>query len=82
MAVKITEENLINSGFIKNEDFEIHFENKGLKLIQSNGYWYPILFEGAQMSCEKGQCVSLNRIQFMDELNIVFFVMFGKKLNQ
>jgi hypothetical protein len=53
-----------------------------LKLIYTvDDGWYPIYIEQPEMSSESEQMVSLRKIEYIHELENLFFVLTGKELN-
>ena len=79
-GISITEDWLINFGFQNYHCWEYRWVTGGLQLIETNGYWYPAVFSHPEMSHEDDQCVSLNRIKYVHELQNLFFAITGKEL--
>lgn len=68
-----------NSGDSRWVDFQTHY----LELTPSaEGYWYPVYAQYAELSSEDEQRVSLNRIQYLHELENLVWVLKGIKLER
>lgn len=80
--IPLTEQWLIDFGFQKYHAFEYRWVTGGLQLIETNEFWYPAVFSHPEMSHEDDQCVSLNRIQYVHELQNLFYCLTGKQLNK
>jgi hypothetical protein len=80
--IEITNDWLIDFGFMKdnNGNYWIDLQTHYLELMPSNGYWYPVYAQVPEMSHEDDQCVSLNRIQYVHELQNLFFALTGNEL--
>lgn len=76
--------NLTKHGFVKTGDqnYMIDFQTHYLELMPFDKYWYPIYAQYAEMSHEHEQRVSLRRIKYMYELDLLFFVLRGEDLYQ
>jgi hypothetical protein len=57
-------------------DFVTHY----LELIPSLDGFYPFWCKLPEMSCESEQGVPLNRLQFVNELQNLFFAIYGEEL--
>lgn len=82
LGIPITEKWLVNLGFEKdnNGSYWIDLQTHYLELIPSNGYWYPTYVQVPEMSHEPDQRVSTNRIEFVHELQNLFFAITGSEL--
>lgn len=80
--IHLTEQWLNELGFIKddNGNYLIGLQTHYLELLPSNGYWYPTYVQAPEMSHENEQRVSTNRIEFVHELQNLFFALTGREL--
>lgn len=80
--IPLTEEILLKCGFIKdnNGNYWIDLQTHYLELMPSNGYWYPVYVQTPEMSHQDEQRVSINRIQYVHELQNLFFAITGTEL--
>lgn len=81
-GLKISIPHLTGFGFIKddNGNYWIDLQTHYLELIPSNGYWHPTYAQVTEMSHEDEQRVSTNRIEFVHELQNLFFALTGREL--
>lgn len=81
-GVKISIPRLTRFGFVKddNGNYRIYLQARYLKLMPSNGYWYPVYAQVPEMICEDEHRVSTNRIEFIHELQNLFFELTGENL--
>lgn len=79
-GIPLSDDWLIDFGFQKYHAWEYRWMTGGLQLIETNGFWYPAVFSHPEMSHEDDQCVSLNRIQYVHELQNLFFAITGEEL--
>jgi len=81
-GLKISIPHLTGFGFIKdnNGSYWIDLQTHYLELIPSEGYWYPVYAVVPEMSHEDEQRVNTNRIQFVHELQNLFFALTGNEL--
>lgn len=80
--IPLTEEILLKCGFIKdnNGNYWIDLQTHYLELMSSNVYWYPVYAQTPEMSHQDEQRVSINRIQYVHELQNLFFAITGTEL--
>lgn len=80
--IPISPEWLKRFGFVKdnNGNYWIDLQTHYLELMPSNGYWYPVYAQVPEMSHEDEQRVSTNRIEFVHELQNLFFALTGNEL--
>lgn len=80
-GVLITEKWLESFGFEKQiGGFFKDWQTGGLQIFQTGEYWFPQLYQWAEMSHEHSQCVSINRIECIHELQNIAFALTGKEL--
>ena len=81
-GLKISIPHLTGFGFVKddNGNYWIDLQTHYLELMPSNGYWYPVYAQVPEMSHEEEQRVSTNRIEFVHELQNLFFALTGTEL--
>ncbi len=58
-------------------DFVTHY----LELIPSQDGFYPLWCEFPEMSCESEQKVALNRLQYVNEFQNLFFEIYGDEIH-
>jgi hypothetical protein len=63
-----------------NGNYWIDLQTHYLELMPSNGYWYPVYAQVPEMSHEDEQRVSTNRIEFVHEMQNLFFAITGREL--
>ena len=56
------------------------FVTNYLELIPSLDGFYPLWCKLPEMSCESEQCVPLHRLQFVNELQNLFFAIHGEEI--
>jgi len=80
--IPLTEEWLLKSGFNNlNYGYELAIElDRLLQLVVSNGDYYPQLIQLPEMSGLDSQVVSLNSINYIHELQNLWYVLTGKEL--
>jgi len=78
-GITITEEWCFKFGFTKNDNgnYWIDLQTHNLELIRFGKYLYPLYVQYAEMHHEDNQMVSLNRIEFVHELQNLFFTLAG-----
>lgn len=81
-GIKISIPHLTGFGFVKddNGNYWINLQTHYLELMPSNGYWHPTYAQVPEMSHEEEQRVSTNRIEFVHELQNLFFALTGTEL--
>lgn len=81
-GLKISIPHLTGFGFKKdnNGNWWIDLQTHYLELMSSNGYWYPTYVQVPEMSHEDEQRVNTNRIQFIHELQNLFFALTATEL--
>lgn len=81
-GVEITDDWLVDFGFKKDNkgNYWVDLQTHYLELMPSNGHWYPTYAQVPEMSHEDEQRVSINRIEFVHELQNLFFVLTGREL--
>jgi len=81
-GLKISIPHLTGFGFVKdnNGNYWIDLQTHYLELMPSNGYWYPVYAQVPEMSHEDEQRVSTNRIEFVHQLQNLFFALTGTEL--
>lgn len=81
-GLKISIPHLTGFGFVKddNGNYWMDLQTHYIELTPSNGYWCPIYAQLPEMSHEDEQRVSINRIQFIHELQNLFFALTGTEL--
>jgi len=81
--MKISISHLTGFGFTKDNkgNYYLDLQSHYLEIIPSNGYWYPVIAQVPEMSHEEEQRVSINRIEFVHELQNLIYVLTGDKLN-
>lgn len=81
-GIEITDDWLIDFGFKKdnNGNYWIDLQTHYLELMLSNGHWYPTYAQVPEMSHEDEQRISINRIEFVHELQNLFFALTGTEL--
>jgi len=81
-GIRITEERLSEFGFKKDNkgNYWIDLQTHYLELMLSGYYCYPVYAQVPEMSHEKEQRVSTNRIEFVHELQNLFFAISGVEL--
>ena len=81
-GLKISIPYITGFGFVKdnNGNYWIDLQTHYLELVPSNGYWYPIYAQVSEMSHEEEQRVSTKRIEFVHELQNLFFALTGTEL--
>lgn len=80
--VRLSQNWLNDFGFVKdnNGNYWIDLQTHYLELTHANGYWHPVICQVPEMSHEDEQRVSMNRIEFVYELQNLFFAITGKEL--
>ena len=80
--IPLTEEILLKFGFEKdeNEIFHIDLFTHYLELMYSMDCYYPIYIEKAQMSSENEQRIGLNNLEFVHQLQNLYFALTGEEL--
>jgi len=81
-GMPITEKWLSKFGFKKdnNGNYWIDLQTNYIELMLSGDYWYPVYAQVPEMSHEEEQRVSTNRIEFVHELQNLFFAFTGTEL--
>ena len=81
-GIPLTEDPLIRFGFIKANDCEygINLQTHYFELIAAHGYWYPVYAQVPEMSYEDEHRVNINRIQFVHDLQNLFFALTEREL--
>lgn len=81
-GLKISIPHLTGFGFVKddNGNYCIDLHTHYLELMPSNAYWHPTYVQVPEMSHEDEQRVSTNRIEFVHELQNLFFALTGREL--
>lgn len=51
-----------------------------LSVMFAQGYWYPTIDQNAELSSERNQSVSINRIQYVHQLQNLYFALTGEEL--
>jgi len=84
--IPLTVDRLKRFGFVKDDDgnYRIDLQTHYLELVPSNGYWYPAYIQVPEMSYQDEQRVGTNRIEFVHQLQNLYFALTGEelKLNQ
>ena len=80
--IVITEEILFKCGFLKdeNEIYHIDIFTHYLELMNSMECYYPIYIQKAQMSSENEQRIGLNNLEFVNQLQNLFYSLTGEEL--
>jgi len=80
--IPLTEEWLRQFGFLKDDDgnYWIDLQTHYLELVPSRGYLYPTYVQVPEMSYEDEQRVIINRIEFVHELQNLYFALRGEEL--
>lgn len=80
--IPLTEDWFNKFGFIKdnNGSYWVNLQTHYLSLIPSYGFWYPTYAELPEMSHEDEQMVNLNTIEFIHQLQNLYFALTGKEL--
>lgn len=79
--IPITEDWLKRIGFKKSNAFWIDLTTHYLELIGPvHNYYYPVYAEIGELSSEPEQRVSLNRIQYVHQLQNLYFALTGEEL--
>ena len=80
--IPLTEEILLKFGFEKdeNEIFHIDLFTHYLELMYSMDCYYPIYIQKAQMSSENEQRIGLNNLEFVHQLQNLYFALTGEEL--
>lgn len=82
--IPLTEEWLLKFGF-ENFDYGVHLElnvDLVLRLIISNGEYYPQLEKAPEFSSEEYQCIGLERLDYVHQLQNLYFTLTGNELKQ
>lgn len=81
-GVPITEKRLLLVGFEKGKfgNLSIDFGDSILILIPSHVFFYPVYSMYSELHAEENQDVHLNRIQYMHELQNLYFTLRGEEL--
>lgn len=78
--IPLTEDRLLEFGFKKGKIYWIDLQTHYLELIPSEDYLYPVYVQIPELSHEKHQCVYLNRLKHVHQLQNLFFAITGKEL--
>src|SRR5690606_21358009 len=81
--IPLTDELLIKKGFIKdttNGTIWIDLQTHYLEFRYADGYYYPNYCQYCELSSESEQCVSLNRIKYLHQLQNIYHALTGKEL--
>ena len=54
-------------------------DDKSLSLVDNNGSWFPVIFQGPEMSHEPSQLITLNPIKYTHELDRIFICIVGEE---
>lgn len=81
-GIELTTVILVMSGFTEdnNGHFWIDLQTHYLEFIPMHDGFYPIYAQLPELSSEAEQRVGLNKIQFVHELENLFFVLTGKEI--
>ncbi len=82
-GIPLTEDILLKSGFKKDVNGILWIKitpDKHFELIYSDKYYYPQLAQSPEMSFEKINVVSLNRISALHQIQNLFFIISGTDL--
>ena len=82
-GIPITEKILKDSGFSPFDGGDFFIENGDLAIVLRNTSddWYPSILQRAEMSFEEDQIIFLNRIEYVHELQNLFFAITKQELN-
>lgn len=81
--VPLTEELLIKNGFTKdttNNTVWIDLQTHYLEFMEADGCFYPRYCQYGEISSESEQCVSLNRINSLHQLQNLYYALTGTEL--
>lgn len=82
--IPLSEEWLKIFGFNSDLSIQLSTPDMTLDLIKCKEaneiYFYPQLHKQAELSCDDNQCIGLNRIQFVHQLQNMYFCLTGKEL--
>ena len=81
-GIPLTEKLLIRFGFNvdDNGSYWIDLQTHYLVLIPSEGYFYPVYYEIREFSGEMEQRVSIQRFQYVHQLQNLYFALTGEEL--
>jgi hypothetical protein len=81
--IPLTPEILEKVGFVidNNGSYWKSLGTHYLEFIITNGWYYPVYAQLAEVSSEAECKVGLNRIQFVHQLQNLYFVLVGEELN-
>ena len=82
--IKLTEEWLLKFGFKKDKNgiFYIDLFTHYLELMYSMECYYPVYIQKSAMSSENEQRIGLINLEFVHELQNLYFVLTGEELTQ
>lgn len=80
--IPITAEILLANGFVPilGDTFAkyINGVTHVLQIMSADG-WYPLIVQAPEMSHETAQCIDLNKIEFIHQLQNLIYVLSGKE---
>lgn len=83
IPISLTEDIFIKHGFTKdttNSTIWIDIQTHYLEFREADGYFYPRYCQYGELSSESEQCVAMNRISSLHELQNLFYALTGKEL--
>lgn len=83
--IPLTPEVLEKCGFRESKKQPVHFINLGnpakqLELLKSGEYFYPSIYQAAEVSSENDGTVYVNRIQYLHQLQNLIYALTGQEL--
>ena len=80
--IPLTPEILEKCGFKADENYDFYFDMQthGLEIRCMTDGFYPTYIQHPEMSCDMRQSVSLERINYVHELQNLFFVLHKEEL--
>lgn len=84
--IELTPEIFEKCGFRESKKQPVHFINlenpaKQLELLKSGEYFYPAIYQPAEVSSENDAMVYINRIQHLHQLQNLYFALTNSELN-
>lgn len=78
--INLNEEWLEKFGFVKAETYFKDWQIGGLELIFVFDYYHPIIHQYAELSSEEDQVIGVSRIEYVHQLQNLFFALTGEEL--